>query len=349
MLSDSMTAVMLNRQFAHAPRLRGRAFGFVESDENGIRALSKDGQATGFLSRMFLIPDSKIAFFASINLSIFEPGPSFNRATGFHRRLTTAILDRYFILDSAYFKLPKAPAPDPSFEAAPYLGTYRSVEGSRHTIEKITFLGNEVQVRDGGDGTILVGRSSWVELEPGHFQYAEGGPYYVSFGTDESGRSTHLFSGAGALERVPWHDTMQVMMAALGSGTVLFLSAIGIWPFAGWFARRRGRSEESIHPGRWILVAAAGGCLAFVVGFGWAFSQTDFQDFFKGVPTTIGVLLVLPIIVIPLAVLATYHAFLAWRKELGSLVGRLHFSLVTVGLVAFLFFLNNWYMLGWRY
>ena len=320
-LNDSMTAVMLNRQFAHAPRLRGRAFGFVESDENGIRALSKDGQATGFLSRTFLIPGSKIGFFASINLSIFEPGGSFNRASGFHRRLTTAILDRYFIPDSAYFHLPEAPAPDPSFEAAPYVGTYRSMEGSRHTIEKMTFLGNEVRVRDAGDGTIFVGQSSWVELEPGHFQYAEGGPYYVSFGTDESGRSTHLFSGAGALERVPWHDTIQLTMATLGSGSLLFLSAILVWPFAGWLARRRGQSEESLHPGRWILVAAAGGCLAFVVGFGWTFSQTDFQDFFKGVPTTIGVLLVLPVIVTPLAVVAVYHAIRAWRKGLGDPTG----------------------------
>ena len=51
-----------------------------------------------------------------------------------------------------------------------------------------------------------------------------------------------------------------------------------------------------------------GECLVFVVGLGWTFSQTYFQDF-KDAPPAIGVLLALPVIVIPLAVLAAYHAF----------------------------------------
>ena len=148
---------------------------------------------------------------------------------------------------------------------------------------------------------------------------------------------------------VPWYETMQATMAALGGAALLLLSAIVIWPFAGWVTRRRGRSEKSVHPGRWLLVAGAGACIVFLVGFGWTFQQTDFQEFFKGVPPAIGVLLALPVIVIPLAVLAAYHAVRAWRNGFGSFIGRLHFSLVTAGLVAFLFLLNNWYMLGWRY
>ena len=138
-------------------------------------------------------------------------------------------------------------------------------------------------------------------------------------------------------------------MAALGGAALLLLSAIVIWPFAGWAARRRGPAEESVHPGRWLLVAAASACIVFLVGFGWTFQQTDFQEFFKGVPPAIGVLLALPVMAIPLAVLAAYHAVRAWRNGLGSFIGRLHFSLVTAGLVAFLFLLNNWYLLGWRY
>jgi CubicO group peptidase (beta-lactamase class C family) len=348
-LSDSMTTVMLDRQFAHSPRLRGRAFGFVESDENGVRALSKDGQATGFLSRIFLIPEAGIGFFTSINLSIFDPGPSFNRASSFHRRLTTAILDRYFMPDSAYFDLPEAPAPDPAFDASPYVGTYRSMEGSRHTIEKITFTGNETAVRDWGDGTLLVGPSRWVEMEPGQFQYAEGGPYYVAFALNDGGRATHLFIGAGALERVRWYDTARALMAVSAGSALLFLSALVGWPFAGWVARRHNRPPGSRHPGRWTLLTAAAVGLAFLVGFGWSFSQTDFQEFFKGIPPAMSLILALPIIAVPLTLLAAVHSLRAWWAGLGSLAGRIHFSLVTAGLVVFLLLLNNWHMLGWRY
>ncbi len=348
-LSDSMTRVMMDRQFAHSPRLRGRAFGFVESDENGIRGLSKDGQATGFLSRIFLIPDANIGFFASINLSIFEPGPTFNRASSFHRRLTTTILDHYFMPDSTYFHLPAAPAPDPGFDARPYAGMYRAMEGSRHTIEKITFLGNELVVGDGGDGTISLGGTPYVELEPGRFQYAGGGPYYVAFGWEEGGRASHVFIGAGAMQRVSWSDTRGTAMGVLGGTGALFLSALAVWPFAGWFARRRGRPAVQGHPGRRTLLLATALCLLFLAGFGWSFSQTDFQEFFKGVPSAITALLVIPIVVIPLTLRSALHSLGAWRRGRGSLPGRLHYSLVTAGLVFFLLLLNNWHMLGWRY
>ncbi len=347
-LSDSMTAIMLDRQFAHSPRLPGRAFGFAESYENCVRALSKDGQATGFLSRIFLIPEANIGYFSSINLSIFDPGPHFNRASGFHRRLTTAILDRYFMPDSIYFDLPAAPAPDPSFDPSPYVGTYRSMEGSRHTIEKILFLGTETAVRNGGDGTLRVGSLRYVMLEPGLFRYVDGGPYYIAFALD-AGRATHLFIGAGAEERVPWYETMRTTMTVLTVTSLLFLSALTVWPVAGWFARRRGRTGQSPHPGRGILIAAAALCLAFIFAFGWAFSQTDFQEFFKGVPTTIAAPLALPVLAAILTLLSAINSVRAWRRGLGSLVGRLYFSLVTAGLILFLLFLNNWHMLGWRW
>ena len=347
-LSDSMTAIMLARQFAQSALLPGRAFGFAESNENGVRGLYKDGQATGFLSRIFLIPEANVGFFSSINLSIFDPGPDFNRASGFHRRLTTAILDRYFMPDSAYFDLPVAPAPDPNFDPAPYVGTYRSMEGSRHTIEKILFLGTETIVRSGGDGTLKVGNTRFVMLEPGLFQYAGGGPYYVAFPLD-AGRATHLFIGAGAEERVPWHDTMRSTMIVLIGTTLLFLSALIVLPTAGWIARRRGRTADSPHPGRGILFVAAVLCLAFVAGFGWTLSHTDFQEFFKGVPPTIVVLLVLPVTATVPTLLSLVNSFRAWRGGLGSFAGRLYFSLVTTGLIVFLILLDKWYMLGWRW
>jgi CubicO group peptidase (beta-lactamase class C family) len=346
-LSDSMTAVMLDRQFVHSPLLRGRAFGFVESDENGIRGVSKDGQATGFLSRIFLLPEANIGFFASINLSIFEPGPSFNRASSFHRRLTTAILDRFFMPDSTFFDLPDAPDADPMFDARPFVGTYRAMEGSRHTIEKILFLGNETAVTDGGDGTIRIGSTPYVHLEDGAFQYAGGGPYYAAFGGFEDGRADHLFIGAGAMERVPWYDTLRTTVLVLGTVTLVLVSALLTWPFAGWLRRRRG--TDTAHPGRVVMLS--GVCLAviFIVGFGWFFSQTDFQEFFKGIPTRIAILLALPVAVVPLTVVTVFSSVQAWRTRRGSLAGRVHYSMICGALVALLILLANWHMLGWQY
>jgi len=351
-LSDSITATMLARQFGHSPLLRGRAFGFVESDEDGVRGLYKDGQATGFLSRMFLIPDAEIGFFASVNLSILDPGPSFNRVSGIHRRLTTAILDRYFWpSDSTYFDTPTAPDPDPGFDASPYVGTYRAMEGSRRTLEKILFLGNETVVRegaDGRDGTLLVGGMPYVPVEPDVFQYAGGGPYYVAFRRDRRGRATHLFIGAGALERTKWLDTSRTTVLALAVIVVVLLTGMVGWSIAALAARRRV-AEGRPHPGRAPLVIASALALAFVLGFGWIFSRADLQDFFKGVPSSIGTLLILPLVAVPPTVAACIHSVRAWRGGRGRLAARVHYSVVTLGLIAYYLLLNNWYMVGWRY
>ena len=346
-LSDSMTAIMLDRQFAHSPRLRGRAFGFVESDENGVRGVSKDGQATGFVSRIFLLPEANLGFFASINLSIFDPGPTFNRASSFHRRLTTAILDRFFMPDSTYFDLPAAPEPNPAFDASPFVGTYRAMEGSRHTIEKILFLGNETKVSDRGDGTILIGSLPYVPLENGEFQYAGDGPYYAAFGGADDGRADHLFLGAGAMERVAWYETLRTTLTVLGTVGAIFVSALLTWPFAGWLRRRR--ETRDAHPGRFAMLLAVSLALAFLAGFAWFFSQTDFQEFFKGIPASIAVLLGLPVAIVPLTLVALFHSVSAWRTGRGSLAGRLHYSMVSGALVVLLAVLANWHMLGWRY
>jgi hypothetical protein len=141
---------------------------------------------------------------------------------------------------------------------------------------------------------------------------------------------------------------MRTTMIALGSTALLFSSALLVWPFAGLVRRRRANAGRG-HPGRGALLAAVSLCLAFLVGFGWSFSQTDFQEFFKGVPAPIGLLLALPLLAIPPTVLTVFASVRASQTDRGSVVGRIHYSLVSAALVAFLLVLNNWNLLGWRY
>lgn len=355
-LGDSLTREMLTVQFRHHPRLRGRAFGFAESDENGVYGLYKDGQATGFTARIFLLPEQDIAFFSAINLSIFGRG-GFNRAAGFHRRLTSEILDRLFPEDTSQAadarpEEPSAPTPPPDFvaRAKRFVGDYRPVEGSRHTMEKILFLfQDEVSVRDNGDGTLSIGFGRWVEVEPRLFQWHEGGPYYRAFGADSAGAINHLFLGPGAFERIPFFASQRFTRRALLIFALLFLSAILVYPAATFRRRRSGLARRTPHPGRWLLVIAVLLNMAFMIALIAIFLLTDFQRFFKGVPATFGVALLLPVLAGLASMSLPYFSVSAWWRGRGTLIGRFYFSLVTIALLLFLVFLHYWNLLGWRY
>jgi len=40
---------------------------------------------------------------------------------------------------------------------------------------------------------------------------------------------------------------------------------------------------------------------------------------------------------------------LAWKDSYWGIVGRVYYTLVTLAAVGFVWFLNNWNLLGWRF
>jgi hypothetical protein len=50
-----------------------------------------------------------------------------------------------------------------------------------------------------------------------------------------------------------------------------------------------------------------------------------------------------------LTVAALVYAVLAWKNRYWGVAFRAYYTLVTVAAVAFVWFLNQWNLLGWRY
>ncbi len=59
--------------------------------------------------------------------------------------------------------------------------------------------------------------------------------------------------------------------------------------------------------------------------------------------------LVIPLLTTGLAVALGIHTLLAWRGRYWSLAGRLHYTLVTLGALAFVWWLNYWNLLGFHF
>ena len=50
-----------------------------------------------------------------------------------------------------------------------------------------------------------------------------------------------------------------------------------------------------------------------------------------------------------LTICALVYTVLAWKNSYWSIAGRAYYTLVTTAAVAFVWFLNYWNWLGWRY
>ena len=332
-------------QFRHHENLPGRGLGLTETRRKGRTFLSKDGQASGFHARFFVLPEAELAIFSVHNRSIIGAMGSFNAASRFHRSLGWKLVDTF---------LPELDAPPPTAPAAAagaaarlaaYEGTYRTTVTSRHTAEKIISMMEDIPVRRADSGGLAIGSRTFVEVEPGLFQQHEGHPFYAAFAAPEDGRSPYLYYGTGAYERIPWYETSKATLALLTGFFGLFLLGSAV------FGLKVRRLETALRPARRTAAAALAVAvmgLLFPAGFGAALALTDVQSLFHGWPWSVKALLALPLAaVVPLLVLGRGLGDPSARQALGPVATALG-AIVLAGGVAFLAWLHVWNLLGWR-
>jgi hypothetical protein len=68
-----------------------------------------------------------------------------------------------------------------------------------------------------------------------------------------------------------------------------------------------------------------------------------------GVSTIYKIVLGLGVVSAVLTVGALIYGVLAWKRSYWGIGSRVHYTLVTVAAVAFVWFLNYWNLLGWRF
>jgi hypothetical protein len=86
--------------------------------------------------------------------------------------------------------------------------------------------------------------------------------------------------------------------------------------------------------------------VVFALGFAY-----EFQDYVArpyAPSATVLALLVLPLVTTVLTLGMVVAAVQAWRQRHWHLAARLHYSLVTVAALAFVWWLNYWNLLGFR-
>jgi hypothetical protein len=96
----------------------------------------------------------------------------------------------------------------------------------------------------------------------------------------------------------------------------------------------------------WIIVGISLLNLLFVAGVAlWGNPPTELGE----ISLIAQIVLGLGVLAALLTVGALVYMVLAWKNSYWGLAARLYYSLVTVAAVAFVWFLNDWNLLGWRF
>jgi CubicO group peptidase (beta-lactamase class C family) len=346
-LEEATARQMHSTLYAPDPRILGTTYGFFEFSDNGQRVIGHGGEAEPMQSTLFLLPDQNLGVFVVFNST--GGGELTRQHLGFQR----AFFDHYY---PAAAVEPIPPSADFAAQADRFEGAYRWTRNSSTTLEKYTtqLFGPAIEVKNPGDGTLLMATpyGDWriVEVEPLYFRQVDG-PFHFAFREDDQGHITHTFTDFTpmfAFEKVQWYETVGFNMPLLLVSLLLFLSMILVALIRA-IRNRRTSGDHNPTP-RGARVASRlilGICilnLLFVVGivlWGW---QIVF-----GVSLIFKIVLGLGVLSAMLTFGALVYTVLAWKNSYWGVTFRTYYTLVTVAAVAFVWFLNNWNLLGWRF
>lgn len=342
-LNEATARQMHGTLFAPHPRILGNAYGFFEFNDNGQRVIGHSGSGEPMESMLLLLPEQNIGVFVAYNS--LGAGELNRQHFGFQR----AFFDHYYPAPAV---APIQPPSDFAARADRFVGAYKWTMSSYTTLEKFFALtGPTINVSNPGDGTLLLESpfGDWriVEETPLYFRFDDSS-YHAAFREDDDGRIIYLFTDLTPMmsfEKVPWYETLAFNLPLLMISLMLFLSML-IVTFIRFLRRRQRVADQTPSSRRasrlivWISVLN----LLFIVGNVMWGEQIVF-----GVPFAYKVTLRLGVLSAMLTVAALVYAALAWKDRYWGVVFRAYYTLVTVAAVAFVWFLNQWNLLGWRY
>lgn len=333
-LQEGTAQEMHSRQFSHDPRINGMAYGFVEGRFNARKNIGHGGGTNYFSSLLMLLPEENVGLFVAFNQRTQEP----------QEELLKAFLNRYYPAPDSSSLQPPA---DFRQRAGRFTGSYRSTRSVYTTYEKVFgLMTNDVSATD--DGLIFLSKQ-WVEVEPLVFHEVEGQQTMI-FREDSHGRINYMFeSPTIAYIKLAWYEEPMFHYILLSVSMVIFLSMV-VWPIGALRNRLKGKKnagELRSSQARWV----AGGISALYVLFlfGMVIVLSDIQSISYGVPPLLPFILVLPLLAVVLTIGALGFTVLAWRNSYWGIIERVHYTFVTLMSLVFIWSLNYWNLLGFRF
>jgi CubicO group peptidase (beta-lactamase class C family) len=349
-LSKSTMQQMHSTLYTPDPRLLGTAYGFFDFSDNGQWTIGHSGGSDPINSLLLLLPDQNLGVFVAYNSQGGED------MTLQHLGFQRAFFDHYYPAPAVK---PIQPPADFAEQAGRFEGTYRLTGGapgtSYTTFEKVGVLFgmSTVEISYFSDGTLLF-KNPWaewrfVEVEPLYFRQVDG-PFNILFREDDRERITHMFTDVTpmfAFEKLKWYETPAFHMALAVGCVFMFVSMIPVVLIRFIRNRRpsgyRKPASRGARVAYQIIVGISVLNLLFAIGTVLWFNPVPLF----GVSMIYRIVLGVGVLGAVLTVGALIYSVLAWKNSYWGIAARVHYTLVTVAAVAFVWFLNYWNLLGW--
>jgi CubicO group peptidase (beta-lactamase class C family) len=335
-LQEATAQQMHTTLYTPDPHLLGNAYGFFDFSDNGQRTLGHSGEMPPTMhSLLLLLLDQKLGVFVAYNS---EGG---GELTAQHLGFQRAFFDHYY---PAPTLAPIQPSADLAAEIGRFTGSYRWTMGARTTIMKVISLFGTVKVSVASDGVLLFSTPYVHQVD---------GPFGLAFRVNDQGRITYMFSDLMpqfAFEKLAWYETLGFEISLVLGCLLLFLAMIPIGLIHTMRERRlradRKPASRSVRLAHWIILGICVLNPLFLVGAAlWGMPASLVLDLSLNAKIVLG----LGVLSAVLTVGALVYTVLAWQKRYWGIAFRAYYTLVTVAAVAFVWFLNYWNLLGWRY
>ena len=333
LLQAETCAAMHQQHFAHDPRVNGIGLGFMVSKQNGQTIVWHTGGSAHFNTMLALIPEQNIGFYVSYNTPIgdlYQPLVSF--------------VDHFYPSPVAS-PTPPAPSVDTAARIAALSGSYVSSRVAHQSAQKLaTWFIEALSVQPGGNNTVQVGSRTYAEVEPDLFRQVDG-PRQLTYRTDGQGEVTQLFFGQFAYFKVPWMQTATNQLLLAASLLLIMLTATLAWAIDWIMRRRRGGAGLGLwaSAARWTVVFMS---LLNTSLLGWfLLLLVTFGDTFIWPAATVTQITWLWSINIPAVLALVFFAVLGWQDHTWRRAWRVHYMVVVVADIAFVWFLTNWNLL----
>jgi CubicO group peptidase (beta-lactamase class C family) len=325
------------------PKTSANCHGFMETIRNGERLIGHGGATICFHSEMQLLPDRGVGVFTSFNTDTAGP---------VNHEILTSFLDRYY-------PVPVTPRPKSiagfSDRAKSVAGEYMSTRYSHSSVTKLAALLGVIRVVvNNDDETITIStldhQRRFAEVEPLVFQQLDG-TWKIVFQEGVNGRIDSLFCADMAdfaATRSEWRDSIFLHGGILLACTLLFVSAIVIWPVVAFTAD--GLRAFSIYSSGMRGLLTVHVWLQSVVCLGFLIAvivvMSDPTEIVFGISPHLKLVLLVPQVCAVLSGLSIFACMIAWLHGYWYFPERLHFTLVALAGIALTWFLHYWNLLN---
>ncbi|MFC1858999.1 serine hydrolase domain-containing protein [Thermodesulfobacteriota bacterium] len=345
---------MQSPQYSPGSGVSSICLGIYETPVNGLRLIGHAGDTVFFHSNLFIMPKEQVGLFVTCN----SHGGSALRGD-----LRDAFLKRYF---PAQTEEPKPPKNETQQRLPALEGTYESMIYNTSTIEKYFFPLLQLTMKAMPNTTLRVSvgkaASEIQEVKPYTFRAVSGEKLFHGDGVfvrnpEEGNVTEYYFANAPFMpfKRIPFWATTRFVDMVKAICLVVFLSVF-VWPVRAIISRRRKLKERDIpvlrRTAQWIAGSAAILMLLFTLLMSMAINRTNLIDrFFTSIPVPLPLilLLVIPVIAVAFTLFVIPLTVWAWLNKYWGFLDRIHYTLVAVALIAFMWWLDFYNLIGWKF